>query len=119
MKKNKNKKHELNMARTTPYKRKGRKLEFSKHETKSSSKESSKHNTKKYKDSSESSDSNQKKMKYKLYEQISGEFKKIKPPMFNGEIEKEEEVEAWLSGMKKQFYIYNYSDKLKRKHGNL
>ena len=41
------------------------------------------------------------KMKYKPYEEISGELKKIKPAMFNGEIEKGEEVEAWLSGMKK------------------
>ena len=33
--------------------------------------------------------------------------------MFNGEVEKGEEVEAWLSGMKKYFHICNYSDKLK------
>ena len=33
--------------------------------------------------------------------------------MFNGEVEKGEEVEAWLSGMKKYFQIYNYSDRLK------
>ena len=30
--------------------------------------------------------------------------------MFNGEVEKGEEVKAWLSGMKKQFQIYNYLD---------
>ena len=34
------------------------------------------------------------KKKYRTYEEISGEFKKIKPPMFNGEIEKVEEGEA-------------------------
>ena len=33
--------------------------------------------------------------------------------MFNGEVEKGEEVEAWLSGMKKYFQIYNYSNILK------
>ena len=33
--------------------------------------------------------------------------------MFNGEVEKGEEVEAWLLGMKKYFQIYNYSDRLK------
>ena len=33
--------------------------------------------------------------------------------MFNGEVEKGEEVEAWLSCMKKYFHIYNYSDRLK------
>ena len=35
--------------------------------------------------------------------------------MFNGEIEKGEEAEAWLSRMKKHFKIYNYSDELKEK----
>ena len=35
--------------------------------------------------------------------------------MFNGELENKEEVEAWLSGMKKQFKTYNYSNKLKSK----
>ena len=33
--------------------------------------------------------------------------------MFNGEVEKGEEAEAWLSGMKKYFQIYKYSDRLK------
>lgn len=42
-----------------------------------------------------------------------GEFKKIKPPTFNGEVEKGEEAEAWLFGMKKYFQIYNYSKELK------
>jgi hypothetical protein len=42
-----------------------------------------------------------------------GEFKKIKPPIFNGEIETGEEAEAWLSGMQKYFQIYNYSSELK------
>ena len=56
-----------------------------------------------------------KKKKYKPYEEISGEFKKIKPPTFNGEIEKGEEAESWLSRMKKYFHIYNYSNQLKAK----
>ena len=33
--------------------------------------------------------------------------------MFNGEVENCEEVEAWLSDMKKYFQIYNYSDRMK------
>ena len=41
------------------------------------------------------------KKKYRPYEEISGEFKKIKPPTFNGETEKGEEAESWLSGMRK------------------
>ena len=53
------------------------------------------------------------KRKFKPYEEISREFKKIKPPTFNGETEKGEEVESWLSGMKKYFQIYNYSNQLK------
>ena len=35
--------------------------------------------------------------------------------MFYGEIEKGKEEEAWLSGMKKYFQIYNYLDELKDK----
>ena len=35
--------------------------------------------------------------------------------MFNGAIEKEKEAEAWLSGLKNYFHIYNYSDELKEK----
>ena len=37
--------------------------------------------------------------------------------MFNGEVEKSEEVEAWLSGMKKYFQIYNYLDRMKGRMG--
>ena len=43
------------------------------------------------------------KRKYIPYEEISQDFKKIKTPMFNGEIEKGEEAEAWLFGMKGTF----------------
>ena len=41
--KEKNKEPELNITKTTPYKCKGRKLEFSKHEVESCSEESTKH----------------------------------------------------------------------------
>ena len=44
-------------------------------------------------DSSEA-DLYDRKKKYRPYEEISGEFKKIKPPTFNGETEKGEEVES-------------------------
>ena len=68
-----------------------------------------------YKYISESSESGHKprKRKYKPYEEISGKFKKREPLMFNGEVEKGEEAEDWLSGMKKYFQIYNYFDGLK------
>ena len=67
-----------------------------------------------YHSTSDSSDVNQytKKRKYKPYEEIFGEFKKIKPPTFNGETQKGEEDESWLSGMKKYFQLYNYSNQL-------
>ena len=80
------------MARTAPYKRKVRKLKFSNHETESSSEESGKHSKLKYKYSSESSDSNNQEKKYNPYEDITGEFKKIKPHMFKREIKKGEEA---------------------------
>ena len=35
--------------------------------------------------------------------------------MFNGEIEKGEEADAWLSRMNKYFQIYNYYDELESK----
>ena len=52
---------------------------------------------------SDGSDDNHytKKRKYKPYKEIFGDFKKIKPPTFNGETEKGEEAESWLSGVKK------------------
>ena len=61
------------------------------------------------------SDSNEdnyhsRKIKFKPYDEISREFKKIKPPTFNDETEKGEGDELWLSGMKKYFKIYNYSN---------
>ena len=64
---------------------------------------------------SDSSEDNQhtRKRKYKPYEEISREFMKIKPPTFNGETKNGEEAESWLSGMKKYFQIYNYSNQLK------
>ena len=88
------------MERTTLYKHKVRKLEFSKLETESSSRESTKHNIEKHKYSSESNDSNQRRKKQKPHEEILGQFKKIKFPLFNGEIKKGEEEEAWISRMK-------------------
>ena len=82
------------MPKTTPYKCKGRKLEFSSHKAETSSEESVKHHTEKQQDSIESSDDNKKKKKYKPYEETCGEFKNIIPPMFNGEIEKGEEAKV-------------------------
>ena len=96
------KEHETKFG-TVSYKSKGKKLKFSDNESNSSSGIKVRLHKEKYKYSSESSDrdSSPKKRKYKPYEEISGEFKKIKPPMFKGEVEKGEEAEARISGMKK------------------
>ena len=110
--KEKNKEYEIELPTTAPYKRKGRKLEYSSHKIETSSEESVKHH-RKQQESSESSDDNKKKRIQRPYEEISREFKKIKPPMFNGEIQKGEEEEAQLSRMKNYFQIYNYSADLK------
>jgi hypothetical protein len=42
-------------------------------------------------------------------EELKGEMNKIKPPTFDGEHKKEEDVETWLLGMKKYFQLQNYS----------
>jgi hypothetical protein len=42
-------------------------------------------------------------------EELKGEMNKIKPPTFDGEHKKKEDVETWLLGMKKYFQLQNYS----------
>jgi hypothetical protein len=42
-------------------------------------------------------------------DELKGEMNKIKPPTFDGEHKKEEDVETWLLGMKKYFQLQNYS----------
>ena len=43
--------------------------------------------------------------------ELHGEFRKIKPPTFDGE--KEELAEAWLINMNKYFQVYDYDSGLK------
>jgi hypothetical protein len=38
-------------------------------------------------------------------EELKAEMNKIKPPTFDGEHKKEEDVETWLLGMKKYFQL--------------
>lgn len=38
---------------------------------------------------------------------MTKKFKKAKPPTFDGEVNKVEEVEAWMLGMKKFFRVHN------------
>ena len=46
--------------------------------------------------------------------EIQGDFIKIKPPTFDGEMRSKEELETWLS-WSKCFQIYSYSNNLKAK----
>jgi hypothetical protein len=41
------------------------------------------------------------------------EFRKAKPPSFDGEIKKGEEAEAWLLGLKKYFRVHDFSENSK------
>ena len=102
-------------SENTSYQHKSKKSKQSKIESSSSSKIYGDSHRKNCQYTSDSSEDNyhSRKRKFKPNEEISREFKKIKPPTFNDETEKGEEVEAWLSGMKKYFQIYNYSNQLK------
>jgi hypothetical protein len=43
---------------------------------------------------------------------LQGELRKIKPPTFNDEHQKGEEVEAWLLEMKKYFQLHDYPSRV-------
>ena len=90
---------------TTSYQHRSKRSKHSKIESSSSYEINSNSYRKKRQYSSNSSKSNcrSRKRKYKPYEEIYGEFKKIEPPTFNDITEKGEEAEAWMSGMKKYF----------------
>jgi hypothetical protein len=42
-------------------------------------------------------------------DELKGEMNNIKPPKFDGEHQKEEDVETWFLGMRKYFQLQNYS----------
>jgi hypothetical protein len=42
-------------------------------------------------------------------DELRGEMNKIKPPTFDGEHKKDEDVKTWLLGMRKYFQLHNYS----------
>ena len=96
-------------SKNKSYRHKSKKSKQSKIESSSYSKiygDSHKKNRQYTSDSSEHN-YHSRKRKFNPSEEILGEFKKIKPPTFNGETEKGEEFKSWLSGMKKYFQIYN------------
>ena len=81
----------------TSYQHKSKNSKHSKIESSSSSEiyGDSHRNNHQYSSDSSKDNYQSRKIKYKPYEDILGEFKKIKPPTFNGEIEKGEESKVW------------------------
>ena len=53
---------------------------------------------------------NTEKQKERLVE-LQGEFKKLRPSMFDGEFE--EAIESWLLNIKHNFQVYRYDDNLR------
>jgi hypothetical protein len=43
---------------------------------------------------------------------LQGELRKLKPPSFDGEREREDDVEAWFLGLMRYFQLHNYSSNL-------
>jgi hypothetical protein len=82
-----------------------------------SSKESSGEETDNSKESSSSKTSShsQRKIKKRKHSKSHDpeEFKKAKPPTFDGEIKKGEETKVWLLGLKKYFRVHDYSENSK------
>jgi hypothetical protein len=56
-----------------------------------------------------SSPSPTKKHRRSRVDELKGDMNKIKPPTFDGEHKKEEDVETWLLGTRKYFQLQNYS----------
>jgi hypothetical protein len=42
-------------------------------------------------------------------DELQGEMNNIKPPTFDGEKKKYEDVKTWLLGMRRYFQLHNYS----------
>ena len=42
-------------------------------------------------------------------DELVGEWRRIKPPTFDGEVKQEKDVEAWLIGLRKFFQLHQYT----------
>ena len=94
-----------------------RKIEFGKEGDKSSTRRR-RRNSSGSSDSKESSgDTSSSSCKRKrirhLRDHSQDEFKKAKPPTFDGEVKTRQEGEAWLLGIKKYFQVQDYSGNMK------
>ena len=67
------------------------------------------------KESSRDSSSSSHKIKIKRHhrDRSLDEFKKAKPPTFDGEVKTGQEAEAWILGIKKYFQVQDYSGNMK------
>ena len=74
-----------NDSENTSYKPKGKRSKYPENESSSEIKPRSQRERERYISDSSDSDRKPRKNKYKPYKEIYGEFKKIKPPMFNQE----------------------------------
>ena len=66
-------------------------------------------------ESSKDSSSSSHKIKRRKHHRNSSrdEFKKDKPPTFDGEVNTRQQAEAWLLGIKKYFQVQDYSGNMK------
>ena len=60
-----------------------------------------------------SSSSHREKRKRHYRNSSHDDFKKARPPTFNGEVKSSQEAEAWLLGMKKYFQVQDYIGNMK------
>jgi len=44
---------------------------------------------------------------------LRNEFKKAKPPTFDGDVKNPEDADAWILGLRKFFELHNYTDNMK------
>ena len=44
---------------------------------------------------------------------LQGEFRKIRSPAYEGEVNTREKVEEWMLGMREYFHFHNYSSEMK------
>ena len=64
-------------------------------------------------DSSSPSHMNKRRRRYK--NNSRDEFKKARPPTFNGEVKTGQEAEAWILGMRKYFQVQDYLVNMKER----
>jgi hypothetical protein len=48
----------------------------------------------------------------KEVDSLQGELRKLKPPSFNAEREREDDAKAWFLGLMRYFHLHNYSSNL-------